>query len=118
MEHRRVLIVDDEVLFAMDLEAQLKARGYQVVGVASRGSEAVDLAAKTGPDCILMDIRLAGNMDGITAAEKIREFSRAPIIFITGYSSSDILKCISGMPGTQVLNKPFTTRDLAEVLKN
>ncbi|MFP4443163.1 MAG: response regulator [Spirochaetia bacterium] len=116
MEDKRVLIVDDEVLFAMDLEARLKVRGYQVAGLAARGEEAVKLARETDPDCILMDIRLAGNMDGITAAEKIREFSRAPIVFITGYSSADILDCIADMPDTQVLNKPFTSQDLIQFI--
>ena len=65
MSASNVLIVEDEVLVARDIQARLTRMGYEVVGTASKGEEAVTMALQTNPDLILMDINLRGEMDGI-----------------------------------------------------
>jgi len=68
MAHTRVLVVEDEQIVAEDLKMTLEDLGYVVVGIASSGERAIDLADSERPDLILMDIMLAGEMDGISAA--------------------------------------------------
>ena len=67
----RVLIVEDEIIVARDLQNQLTRLGYQVLGVASQADAAIQLARRHKPDLVLMDVRLQGEMDGIEAASKI-----------------------------------------------
>lgn len=68
----RVLIAEDEQVVALDIESGLDELGYQVVGIASSGPEAIELTEETCPDLVLMDIQLEGSTDGIAAAEEIR----------------------------------------------
>lgn len=68
----RILVVEDEVVFALDIGNQLRDLGYVQVGHATHGEQAVALAAELRPDLVLMDIQLAGAMDGISAAQAIR----------------------------------------------
>ncbi|MBP7737626.1 MAG: response regulator [Spirochaetes bacterium] len=86
----RVLIVEDEIFIAMSLEMELKQERYGVCRRVATGEEAVAIAQEESPDVILMDIRLAGAIDGIEAAKRIRAFSDIPIIFMTGYQSKAI----------------------------
>ena len=81
----RILIVEDEVIIAMCLEMELKHAGYTVCQRVIRGEDAVRIALRESPDCVLMDIRLAGDIDGIDAAQQIQAQTTIPIIFMTGY---------------------------------
>lgn len=72
MQCPRILVVDDEIIIARDLESRLRHMGYHVVGIASSASEAIDLAGEFLPDLVMMDIVLKGDMDGIDAAAEIR----------------------------------------------
>src|SRR5437773_8687477 len=78
----RVLIVEDERIVAMDLRRRVEQLGHAVVGTVSTGALAVQCAEKFDPDLVLMDIRLQGEMDGITAAEQIRRAAGLPVIFM------------------------------------
>jgi len=71
----RILIVEDEGLIARDIEDMVRNAGYKVSAVVGTGEDAVEKAETTHPDLILMDIILRGEMDGVEAAEKIRERS-------------------------------------------
>ncbi len=84
-QSRQILIVEDEVMIAMCLEMELKRVGYDVCQRVATGEEAVVVAEQASPDVILMDIRLAGEIDGIEAAQQIQACSSIPIIFMTGY---------------------------------
>ena len=68
----RILIVEDERIVALDLQRRLARYGYDVVGVASSGDEAVHKALSSSPDLILMDVQLQGVPDGIEASTRIR----------------------------------------------
>jgi DNA-binding NarL/FixJ family response regulator len=82
----KVLIVEDEVVFAMITERTLTRAGYQVLHSVTTGEEAVEHAIREHPDVILMDVRLASGMDGIEAATRILQSYPAKLIFISGYS--------------------------------
>lgn len=82
---RQILIVEDEVMIAMCLEMELTRAGYDVCQRVATGEEAVIVAQDKTPDIILMDIRLAGDIDGIEAAQQIQACTAIPIIFMTGY---------------------------------
>lgn len=73
MSTSRILIVEDESIVALDIQARLKHLGYQVVGIADSGEEAIKLAGTEKPDLALMDIRLNGYMDGVETAQHLRD---------------------------------------------
>lgn len=81
----RILIVEDELLVASDLEARLNQLGHQVVGIATTGEEAIAIAERHRPDVVLMDIQLAGQMDGQQAAHVIQAAMPVPVIFLTAF---------------------------------
>ena len=69
----RILVVEDEAIVARDIASQLELLGYRVVGRATHGADAVAQALALRPDLVLMDIQLAGDMDGISAAQVLHE---------------------------------------------
>ena len=112
MRKDAILIVEDEIIVAADLEMKLKQIGYVVAGIASRGREAVDMAMHYKPQLILMDIQLNGSMDGIETAEKIKSFLDVPIVYLTAHSDRATLSRakLSGPLG--YILKPFDDREL------
>lgn len=101
----RVLIIEDEPLIAMDIEALVTEIGHDVVGIARTRSEATALAAKTTPDIILSDIQLADGSSGIDAVNDILKSINVPVIFITAYPE----RLLTGerMEPTFLMTKPF-----------
>ncbi|PJZ26533.1 response regulator [Leptospira hartskeerlii] len=85
MNNLNVLLVEDEVIIAMVIRRELKKMGCTVVELATSGEDAIRIAKEDRPDLILMDITLAGEIDGITAASEIKEDADIPIVFVTGY---------------------------------
>jgi DNA-binding response OmpR family regulator len=112
----KILIVEDEVLSAMFLEAKLKMYNYNIVSVVSSGEDAVFIALKEKPEIILMDIRLAGKMDGIEAAGKINAEYNPRIIFMTGYLSEEINNRIVKNKNNAVIEKPLRINEILQVI--
>jgi PAS domain S-box-containing protein len=114
---KRILIVEDQRLIAADLEQTLKRLGYEIVGSVSTGEEAVETALQQHPDLALMDIRLRGPMDGIEAANVIRQQSDMPVVYLTGYADEDTLRraMITGPLG--YILKPFNERELTAAIE-
>ena len=92
MENIKILVVDDEVIIAMEMKHYLESIGYNVVGIAATGIEAIEIALQTNPDVILMDIVLKGDMDGIKTAQKINSYINTNVIYTTAFSDEEILK--------------------------
>jgi two-component system response regulator LytT len=87
-----VLVVEDESIVSKDIQHSLKKLGYNVVGAASTGEQAVAAWPwSTMPDIILMDIMLKGEMNGIEAADTIRKETNIPVIFLTAYADESTL---------------------------
>lgn len=113
----RILIVEDEAIVRRDIRLQLEALGYQVVGEACSGQEAVFLTGRLRPDLVLVDIGLGPGMDGIAAAHAIREHQALPVVFLTAYAADDILeRAMVAEPYGYIL-KPFSERELHTVLQ-
>ncbi|ALA59112.1 response regulator [Nitrospira moscoviensis] len=112
MAQANILIVEDEAVVAADLADKLERAGYGVVGAASRGEQAVRMAKANPPDLVLMDIRLAGPLDGVTTAECLKAFADMPVVFLTAHSDRDTLKRASLTEPFGYILKPFDERDL------
>lgn len=91
MAKKRILLVEDEAVAAMDLKSSLVQLGYEVAAIVPSGEEAVRTAAEMLPDLILMDITLAGPMNGIQAANEIRKTHVIPIVFLTAHADVDTI---------------------------
>lgn len=109
-----IMIVEDEPGVAADLKHSLEILGHRVVSTTSLGEEAVALADRRHPDLILMDIYLAGEMDGIEAARRIREQSqqRVSVIFLTAYGGDDLVERAKGIRPAGYLLKPSSIDQL------
>jgi len=108
----RILIVEDEDIIAMDLENKLKNMGYDVAGLASSGQEAVRQAAALQPDLVLMDIRLKGAMDGVTAAHQIRALFDTPVVYLTAHADDYTLHRAKKTEPVGYILKPFEDKEL------
>lgn len=111
MKTVRVLIAEDEPIVRMDLKELLESQGYEVVGEASDGKVAIDLARKLKPDVIIMDIRMP-NLDGIEAAKILTQEEIAPIIFLTAYSDRELVEKAKEVGVVAYIVKPFKESDL------
>jgi len=112
----RILIAEDEAISAMWLEMELTNRGHTVLGVVASGAGAVQVAAREEPDVVLMDIRLAGPMDGIQAARTILAARRCAIIFMSGYSDQLVRVQSETGHAAGYLSKPIRVSDLERLL--
>jgi CheY-like chemotaxis protein len=108
----RILIVEDEAIVACDLQSRLESFGYEVVGIAASGEQAVSLAADTSPDLVLMDIQLRGRCDGIQVAETLRAEHGVGIIFLSAHSTEDMLTRAKLTEPLAYLLKPYQEREL------
>jgi len=112
MPNAKVFIVEDEAIVAADLTAKLRHAGYEVVGTASRGEEAVAAVFDRRPHVVLMDILLGGDMDGIEAADRITTQANVPVIFLTAHSDRETLARAKVTAPFGYLLKPFNEREL------
>lgn len=108
----RILVVEDESIVALDMRNQLSEMGYEVVGMASSGEDAIASALTAQPDLVLMDIRLKGEMDGVEAAERIRNERDIPVIFITAYADERTLSRAKVTQAFGYILKPFQGREV------
>lgn len=108
----RILIVEDEKIISLDLRRRLERFGYDVCGMASTGSDAVNKAAELEPDIILMDIMLSGDKDGIEAATEIKRVHNIPVIFLTAYADDKTLDRAKAAEPFGYVLKPFKEREL------
>jgi CheY-like chemotaxis protein len=115
---RRVLIVEDEQIVAADMAAKLARIGYEVVGTASSGEEALGLAHDSRPDVVLMDVQLQGAMDGIEAAKRIQRNTGVPIIFVTAFAGVFVRNPQQMQAPGICLTKPFSIHQLETALRS
>ncbi len=116
MGHERILVVDDEPLVADSITLQLEALGYAVAGTCGTGAEAVAMAGELQPDLVLIDIVLAGPMDGITAAELIHQRYAIPVVFLTAYADDARIEQAKLSDPFGYIVKPCHQRELHAVI--
>lgn len=88
----RLIIADDEVIISTQLEEFLVTKGFDIVGIATSGLQAVAMAKELMPDLMLMDIVMPGELDGISAAAKINRELKIPVIFLTAYADEEMIQ--------------------------
>ena len=108
----RVLIVEDEVIVALELEQLLSNLGYQVVDTARTGKDAIAKAQSMDVELILMDIHLEDDITGIEAAQRIQATEQIPVIFLTAYSDTQTLQAAKKTSPYGYLLKPFNSESL------
>ena len=108
----KILVVEDEVIVAEDIGFRLKKLGYIVTATVASGEEAIEKVAENRPDLVLMDIVLKGDMDGVTAAEKIRNRVDIPTVFLTAYADDQTLQRAKLTNPFGYIIKPFQQNDL------
>lgn len=109
-----ILIVEDVRMIAEYIELVVLQHGYRVAGIVTTGEEAVGAAIRTNPDLVLMDIKLQGGMDGITAAELIHRQAGIPIIYITAYTEKAVFERAMLANPAAYLHKPFKGNELID----
>lgn len=115
--NKHVLIVEDEHLIAYLMARYiLESTDYKVIGPVDNSEEAIEVALKERPSCILMDVRIEGELDGIDAAKKIREVYNVPIIFTTGNSDITTIERANSINLIGFLVKPIRKEQLIEAL--
>ncbi|MET0792163.1 MAG: PAS domain S-box protein, partial [Polyangiaceae bacterium] len=117
MTPAKILIVEDDHIVARDIQQQLVRIGHTVVGVTAEGESAVQLVLDTTPDLVLMDIRLDGEMDGIEAAQKIRETAQIPVIYLTAYADDQTLARARLTEPFGYILKPFEDSQLRTAIE-
>jgi two-component system, response regulator PdtaR len=113
---RRVVIAEDEALIRMDLAEMLAEEGYDVVGQASDGEQAVALAESLSPDLVILDVKMP-RLDGIAAAERIAEQRIAPVVMLTAFSQRDLVERARDAGAMAYLVKPFSRSDLVPAIE-
>jgi CheY-like chemotaxis protein len=116
--HRgRALIVEDEIFFALNLEEDMHALGFDICDLAANGQQASQLAMNNQPDVVLMDINLEGGREGIEIARWLRTVCDVPVVFISGYTDRETVERIhERVPHAPVLSKPVYGRRLADAV--
>ena len=108
----KILVVEDERIIAEDIRENLERLGYAVPGVAASGEEAIRKAVEMRPDLVIMAIRLKGEMDGITVAEKINQRLAVPVIYLTAFADDSTLQRAKKTQPFGYLIKPFKEKEL------
>ena len=114
MTSKRILIAEDETLIRMDLAEMLRENGYEVIGEATNGEEAIMLANELKPDLAILDVKMP-KLDGITAAETIVKIS--PVLMLTAFSQKDLVERALDAGVMAYVVKPFTIDDLIPAIE-
>lgn len=109
----RILIVDDDPIITKLISMMLQKKGYNVVGIVTTGEESILKAAELNPDLVIMDVSLAGEMDGMDAAHFIFQLFQYPIIFITAHSEEELFERAKYSQPYGIIFKPFTMVEIS-----
>lgn len=115
-EKINILLVEDEIIMAMLMKKLAPDYGLTVIAHATTGEKAIIKAKEKNPDLILMDIRLAGEIDGIETASRIKAESDIPVIFITGYDDKSVRERAEKIKPLAYIVKPLDMDELREIL--
>jgi CheY-like chemotaxis protein len=117
MANARIMVVEDNNIVVMELRDRLQNLGYAIAAVAPYGEEAIEKAAETRPDLVLMNIRLRGDIDGIEAAKEIRERFDIPVVYLSALTDQDTLRRAEMTEPYGYIIKPFDERQLQATIE-
>jgi two-component system, response regulator PdtaR len=113
---KRVVIAEDEAIIRLDLKEILESEGYDVVGEAARGDEALELVKKTMPDLAILDIKMPG-MDGIEVARRVVGEHRVPVLILTAFSQRNLIEEARDAGVAAYLVKPFQSAEIVPAIE-
>lgn len=113
----RILIVEDEAIVSLDIQNRLQRLGYEVVGIADTGLEALELARDEQPDIVLMDIHIYGDIDGIETSRLIRKEIDVPVVFLTANSDKNTIQRARETEPFAYIIKPFKDTELNSTIE-
>lgn len=114
----RILVIEDEAIFANTLEIMLNEMGYELIQITDNSEEFMRLFTAAKPDLVLLDINVRGSLDGIQLAEKIQQSTFAvPCIFMTAYDSPEIFSRAKETNPAAYVTKPFTAKQLQHAME-
>jgi CheY-like chemotaxis protein len=114
---KSILIVEDEMILAMNTKFTLEGAGYRVTGIAISGEEALSMVERERPDLVLVDITLNGKMNGIVAAKRMIEELGIPVIYLTGNADDGTLDRAKSTNPAGILQKQTEENKLASIVK-
>ena len=114
---RKILIVDDELWAALDMEWVVQTLGHEVVGPATTADKAIELAGRARPNLVLMDIRLADNSDGVAAAIEIRQRFNIPSLFVSAHGDLISRNRAAAAQPLGFIEKPFSPESLSRAIE-
>jgi response regulator NasT len=112
----RVVIAEDEAIIRLDLKESLEEEGYEVVGEAGRGDQAIELVRELRPDLVILDIKMPG-VDGLTAAKTIADERLCAVLMLTAFSQREIIEEARDAGALAYLVKPFQKNDLIPAIE-
>src|SRR5947207_10744136 len=112
MRNAQILVVEDESIIAKGIQSDLQGLGYDVPVIASSGEEALEKAAETYPDLVLMDIVLKGDLDGIETSRRMRDQFNIPVVYLSAYRDDQTLERAKITEPFGYLLKPYEEREL------
>ncbi len=113
---RRIVVAEDEAIIRVDLAEMLTEAGYEVVGEAADGEQAVDLATRLRPDLVIMDVKMP-ILDGISAAERIGAERICPVVMLTAFSQTELVERARDAGVMAYVVKPFTAADITPAVE-
>lgn len=115
MTAKRILVAEDEAIIRLDLAEMLTEAGYDVVGQASNGEQAVIMAKELSPDLVIMDVKMPV-LDGISAAEQIGAERLCPVVMLTAFSQTELVERARDAGVMAYVVKPFTAADVTPAI--
>jgi DNA-binding response OmpR family regulator len=112
---RRVLLVEDEAIPALEVQMRLEEWGYEVLKIESGGAAAIEAARAERPDLVVMDVVLADAVDGIRAARVIQSECPVPIVFLTAMEA-DVARALGDRVDCAIVGKPYNPQALREAI--
>jgi PAS domain S-box-containing protein/diguanylate cyclase (GGDEF)-like protein len=112
MRKSRILIVEDETIVALDLKSRLESMGYEVIDAVTTGERAIQVAGELLPDVVLMDVNLGGEIDGVQAAQEVKDKFQIPTIYVTACVDDTTIQRAKITEPFGYIIKPFEDREL------
>jgi CheY-like chemotaxis protein len=117
MDAKRILIVEDEAIAALNMKLALTDLGHEVINIVVTGEDAIEVSSRKTPDLVLMDIVLAGEMDGIEAAERIVKQFKVPILYVTAHTDTGTVERAMKTNPAGFMEKPVEDDQWNDILK-
>ena len=116
-QRKKILVVEDDADVIGSIKEGLEFHGYEMIGSAVSGEQALSMLEKKNPDLVLMDIQLMGDMDGVETAEQVRLKFKIPVVYLTGLTDNKIIDKVKLTDPYGYIVKPFELSELKAAIE-